>query len=261
MAPFFFFFFLTGGESNRRASDKGWESERPNAETRGGGRSKGGRERGRRGERGMKSSEGGKKQHSEAQVAERAEHSRGPEPSGCCAREPGPAPPSWGPRGPRPPGGGGEDQLGSRRSPVRPRAQSRGAPQPRADGGSGARLAEAAGKGRRCSPGLGGSANIFQTTQTFLLSQLSGVSLGWNCSSDSRGAPGAIPPQCSSVARLTSRTRGPVALAPRPSQPALLPGSGKPRLGSFASGRAPIWAPLDRALEPPAPAAGLETAD
>lgn len=121
MAPFFF--FLTGGESNRRASDKGWESERPNAETRGGGRSKGGRERGRRGERGMKSSEGGKKQHSEAQVAERAEHSRGPEPSGCCAREPGPAPPSWGPRGPRPPGGGGEDQLGSRRSPVRPRAE------------------------------------------------------------------------------------------------------------------------------------------
>ena len=48
-------FFLTGGESNRRASDKGWESERPNEETRGGGRRGGGG-----GGRGMKSSEGGK---------------------------------------------------------------------------------------------------------------------------------------------------------------------------------------------------------
>lgn len=223
-------------------------------------------EKGREGEReagGARNEKlrGGKKQHSKAQVAERAHHSRGPEPSGCCAREPGPAPPSWGPRGPRPLGGGGEDQLGSRRSPALPRAPSQGAPQPRPDGGSGARLAEAASKRRRCSPGLGESANIFQTTQTFPLSQLSGVSLGWNCSVDSRGAPGAIPPRCSSVARLTSRTRGPVALAPRSSQPALLPGSGKPRLGSVASGRAPIRAPLDPALEPPATAARLETAD
>nr|CAI9704661.1 unnamed protein product [Rangifer tarandus platyrhynchus] len=43
---------------------------------------------------------------------------------------------------------------------------------------------------QRRSPGLGESANIFQTTQTFLLSPRSGASLGWNCSPDSRGALG-----------------------------------------------------------------------
>ena len=45
-AAFNWLLFLTGGESNRRASDKGWESERPNEEPRGGGRRRrGGRRR------------------------------------------------------------------------------------------------------------------------------------------------------------------------------------------------------------------------
>lgn len=60
-AAFNWLLFLTGEESNRRASDKGWESKRPNEETRGGGRREGeAKEGGTRGERGMKSSEEGK---------------------------------------------------------------------------------------------------------------------------------------------------------------------------------------------------------
>lgn len=255
MAPFFNWRGIKQESERQRVGER--ETERGDARRR--------EERGRRVGRGGGRARneklgGGGKQHSGAQVAERAECSRGPEPSGRRAREPGPAPPALGPRWRRPPGGGGDDQLGARRSPVFPRAPSPG--EPRAASRRRERSATSGGGERlpRRSPGLGESANIFQTTQTFLLSPRSGVSLEWNCSPESRGAPGRDRSPRFLGGWANFADSGPVALAPRRS-PALLPCSGGPKPGLFASERTPNPAPLGQAVEPPAPAAGLETAD
>lgn len=104
-------FFLTGGESNRRASDKGWESERPIAEM-GGGREGGGRAGGgvvvvgRWRKRGMKSSEGPESSTAKPKLPSERSAPAAPEPEWprCPGARPGPA--RWGPLGPRPPGGG-----------------------------------------------------------------------------------------------------------------------------------------------------------
>lgn len=135
---------------------------------------------------------------------------------------------TWGATQPRSPE---STELGSATAAARQRERS-------AASGSGQRSP-------RCSPGLGESANIFQTSQTFLLSPLSGVSLGWNCSPDSRGAPG----RDSSPGFLggSANFAGP---GPRGSYPSAEPSprcsparEGRDR-GSFASGRTPSPAPL-----------------
>lgn len=229
-------FFLTGGESNRRASDKGWESERPNAETRGGRR-----EGGRRGERGMKSAEGGGKaaQRSPSCGAIGALPRAGAQQTPRPGSRPGPA--RWGPQPAEAAGRGrgrstwGATQPGARESTA-PGSATSAARRREPSAASGSRQ-----RRPRCSPGLGDSANIIQTSQTFLLSPLFGVSFGWNCSSDSRGALG----RNSSPGFLGgwANFAGPW---PRGSHPSaeLSPRCSPAQEGCFASGRAPSPSPL-----------------
>lgn len=97
----------------------------------------------------------------------------------------------------------------------------------------------------RCSPGLGESANISQTSQTFLLSPLFGVSFGWNCFPDSRGALGrnCSPGFLCGWGNLADP--GPLGSHPsaKPS-PRCSPAQQGRDPGSFASRRAPSTAPL-----------------
>lgn len=143
------------------------------------------------------------------------ERFRDPEPSGRGARDPGPAPPAGGPRRPRPPGGGGEDQLGARRSPALGRAPRPGAPPRRPDGASRARLAEAASGVRAAAPASARARIFFKRLKLSSFPRFSGSLLAGIALLIPAGRPGAIPPRGFSVAGLTSRARGPVALTPR----------------------------------------------
>nr|XP_054110649.1 translation initiation factor IF-2-like [Callithrix jacchus] len=206
---------------------------------------------------------GAKKLHSKAQVAERAERSGGPEPSGRRAPEPGPAPPALGPRSPRPPGGGGDDQLGARRSPALPRARSPGVPRPRPDSWCGAQRAEAASGARAAAPAWARERIFFKRLKLSSFPHFLGPLLPGIVLQIPAGRRAAIPPTGLSAARLTSRTRGPAALVPGPNLARAAPrlwraGSGAP---SLAAARAFSPAPRSGAAEAPAAAAGLETAD
>uniref|UniRef100_A0A8C0MZB6 MAM domain containing glycosylphosphatidylinositol anchor 1 n=1 Tax=Canis lupus familiaris TaxID=9615 RepID=A0A8C0MZB6_CANLF len=245
-AAFNWLLFLTGGESNRRASDKGWESERPNEETRGGGRrEEGGGRRGagggRRGERGMKSSEGGsstaKPKLPSEPSAPAAPAQRPPRPGA----RPGPA--RWGPPQAEAAGRGRGRPTWGAAQPGSPESSEPGSAaaaarrrEPSSAGGGGERRP-------RRSPGLAESANIFQTTQTFLVSPPSGVSVGWNCSPDSRGAAGArfLP----GAPRWLGQLRGPGTRGSRPSS--------EPRRRCSRLGRAAAGAPPPRGARPTRP--------
>uniref|UniRef100_A0A8C0TB86 MAM domain containing glycosylphosphatidylinositol anchor 1 n=1 Tax=Canis lupus familiaris TaxID=9615 RepID=A0A8C0TB86_CANLF len=247
-AAFNWLLFLTGGESNRRASDKGWESERPNEETRGGGRREAGGGRrgrgaggGRRGERGMKSSEGGsstaKPKLPSEPSAPAAPAQRPPRPGA----RPGPA--RWGPPQAEAAGRGRGRPTWGAAQPGSPESSEPGSAaaaarrrEPSSAGGGGERRP-------RRSPGLAESANIFQTTQTFLVSPPSGVSVGWNCSPDSRGAAGArfLP----GAPRWLGQLRGPGTRGSRPSS--------EPRRRCSRLGRAAAGAPPPRGARPTRP--------
>lgn len=252
-AAFNWLLFLTGGESNRRAERQRVgerETERGAArrreEGRGGGRRWGQAGGGEGGARNEKLGVGGK-QHSEAQVAELGEAPTARSPRGRRVREPGSARPRllWAPASQRPPGGAGTAAGRGAAALQRLRAQERR----RRDQTAGAERGE---RRRRAAPapqpGLRQEARIFfKRLKLSFFPRVLGLSSGWNCSPDSRGALGRD--SSPGFLRGSANFADPGTRGSRPlggAQPALLPCSGGPESGLFASEDASP-APLDRA--------------
>lgn len=168
----------------------------------------------------MKSSEGPESSTAKPKLPSERSAPAAPEPEWppCPGARPGPAPPAGAPSGPGLREGGGDAQLGARRSPALPRSRSPGAPRLRPDGGSGPRRQEAAGGSRAVAWASARAQIIFKGLKLSSFPCLLRSLLLWNRSPESRGGSGARspPPDSSAAAPPTSWTRGPGALARRP---------------------------------------------